>query len=283
MSWKLVLDANVYLNLAKVPGNAPVLRAIEKAVKRGDFNLLVPAPVSAAVHRNRDKAIQDFWKIRRDALRTMKSHLRDLADDPAAFDALATAINEAIEENTRELPDTVGAMDSLLACGVVVPSEDRHWADAGRRFTEKRPPAHERANKKREHIAILNDCLIWARVREEVDGEEGLEFVSGDSDFCSPTHNLKLHDDLAAEVDAARFRFHTLEDFIEKHVTNETRVSIVLPPPSYPWPSFTQCPVCGSDTILPNAAPGPTPYGWGYRQFCPAHGGYVPTGEPYDD
>jgi hypothetical protein len=278
----LILDANVYLNLAKVPGNTPVLKAIEKAVRAGvEFELLVPEPVASAVAEHREEAIAGHWKIRRESLRDMKQYLADLAPDPAIFRQLADGLHENIKKAEAQLPDTVAAMDSLLAAGRVVACEPRHFADAGARFMQKKAPAHERSDKGRKHIAIFKDCLIWAVTREQT-ATSLVEFVSADTDFTSPTHNEKLHEELVAELEPRRLKFHTLDDFVKVHIKDAPAV-VEAPPSSWTWPHFNTCPVCGSDKIGQALIPGPSASGYSYRQYCPSHGGYVDTGEPYDE
>ncbi|HEY4184695.1 MAG TPA: PIN domain-containing protein [Polyangia bacterium] len=284
-SWPraLIFDANVFLNLAKTPGNAPVLRAIKDNVAKGtSFRLLIPEPVMSAVQHHRENAIKDHWAIRREALRNMKAHLGDLASDPDQFKLFAEALHRTIEAQTAALPDTVSAMDELLSTGTVVKCHPSHFEDAGRRFVEKRAPAHLR-QKKREHISIFNDCLIWAVVRDTATSQ-AVELVTADSDFTSPEHNERLHPELESELAGLKFKFHTLNAFVQKHISRE--VAVVSPPIFFGslGTAYKQCPVCGSDQIRPDLIPGPSQYGgWSYRQFCPAHAGYVDTGEPYDD
>lgn len=278
----LVLDANVYLNLAKVPGNTPVLKAIERTVRAAsEFTLVVPEPVASAVAEHRQEAINGYWKIRREALRDMKEYLADLAPDPVAFRELTVNLQKAIQEAEGLIPDTVAAMDALLSAGEIVNCEPHHFADAGARFIGKRAPAHERPDKGRKHIAIFKDCLIWSITRERTAGAV-VEFVSADTDFTSPTHNEKLHEDLVADLGVGRLKFHTLDDFVKVHV-KEAPAIVRAPPGNWTWPHFDHCPVCGSDRIGPALIPGPSPSGYSYRQYCPTHGGYVDTGEPYDE
>jgi len=285
-SWPraLIFDANVFLNLAKTPGNAPVLRAIRDTVQKGtSFQLLIPEPVLTAVKNHRESAINDHWRIRRQALRDMRAHLGDLAPDPGKFNQLTEALHSALNAQIVALPDTVAAMDDLLATGTVVPCTPNHYDDAGRRFVEKRPPAHSRPPKKREYLSIFNDCLIWSVVRSAAQSQ-AVELVTADLDFTSPEHNERLHPDLERELGDSKFKFHTLDDFVEKHISREF---VVVAPPSFlgsTGSAYTECPACGSDKIRPELNPGPSQYGgWSYRQFCPAHGGYVDTGQPYDE
>jgi hypothetical protein len=280
----LIFDANVYLNLAKVPGNASVFRAVERAVRETKiFNLVLPEPVEAAINAHRQQAIEGHWKLRQDALRNGKTFLADLAPDESSFARVCSDLQSAIDSRKAALPDTVTAMDSLLATAARVPTTPAHCADAVAHFLAKKAPAHERKEKGRQHIAILRDCLIWASVKEQLQTNL-VEFVSADTDFTSSTHNERLHEELQAEVSEFRLAFHTLQDFLNEHISKAIRV---VPAPPYIegdlWPSYKQCPVCGSDKIASALIPGPTGFGWGYRQYCPGHGGYVATGEPYDD
>jgi hypothetical protein len=270
----LVADADVLIKLAQHPANLAAISAISNAVDRGTYTLIVPEPVLNAFNREKVRAAENFWNTQRGTIRNLRL-LRDVFSQPEEISALADRLTTELEQHSTELPNTIKAVEELLAKGRSVGGSDAMKVSSAERVAQYKAPAKKAKN------SSINDCIIWEIVKAtSVEGE--LIFVTDNyKDFSDSEHRGKLHPELAAELPpGAKFCYHSLEDFQAKHMK---QVQIVVPTSIELFPSFPNCLSCDSP-MAPDKIPRPSMYGgWSYHQYCTNCGRYIDTGDPYDD
>ena len=273
-STALVADADVLIKLAQHPANLAAIDAISRAVDRGTYTLIVPAPVLNAFNREKVKAAERYWNTQRGTIRNLRQ-LRDVFSQPEEIRALADRLTAELEQHSAKLPNTIKAAEELLAKGRLVEGSAAMKISAAERVAQYQAPAKKAKN------SSINDCIIW-EIAKAAAAEGELIFVTDNySDFSDPEHRGKLHPELVTELPTGvKYCYHSLEGFREKHMQ---QVQIVVPHPTELFPSFPNCPICSSP-MAPDKIPRPSMYGgWSYHQYCVRCGRYIDTGDPYDD
>ena len=79
MPIRILIDTNIWLNLAKDYRTSPVLTAIEDLITAGTIELIMPQIVLDEFARNRDR-------VMRDSERSFSAHLKRLREAVAQFD-----------------------------------------------------------------------------------------------------------------------------------------------------------------------------------------------------
>jgi hypothetical protein len=91
----LLFDSDVLLKLGQHPANMDAIAAISKAVKNGEYSLIVPEPVNNAFMREATTAPERYWKSRRTSLQHMKS-LADVSHNPTDFQKHVAALESSL-------------------------------------------------------------------------------------------------------------------------------------------------------------------------------------------
>jgi hypothetical protein len=265
-----IFDADVLLKLAQHPANIEAIRAIAKKVATGTNRVVVPDPVLNAFNREKHHAAETFWKAQRSnikGLRQLSLTLPLAAKDITPF---ADRLAAELDSKASGVPETIKAVEDLLANGEPVPTTDKMKSAAADRVSLSNPPARNASN------SSINDCIIWEIVKERTLRGEVIFVTDNYKDFSDPVHREKLHPNLLLELgNKPKFCYHPLEGFRKNHIKS---VKIVAP-----LPSPTICPVC-SNPIVGSVGPRPSEYGgWTYQFYCDQCHRYYDTGEFYDD
>lgn len=118
---RVLLDSNLWLDLASDPRLTPVLTAIDALVSEGDVELLVPQLVLDEFARNQDRVVEQMQ-------RSLSSHLKHVRD----------AATELVEEEAR--PETLAHLDALQLRFATRGSVARPTVDTVERLMAATPP-----------------------------------------------------------------------------------------------------------------------------------------------
>lgn len=264
----LIFDADVFLILAQHPANHGAIHDVTNRLTGPNppFELVVPECVATAYHREKADAGNRFWGSLRTAIKNFRQ-LSVVLSEPERIATLADELNARIDVLQSGLPETIQRVDDLIGLGRVVHHDDKAWADAAKRFREGKPPGH------RSQKSSVTDCLLWQVVTDEAKRNRVIFCTNNKADFSDPKHGAMLHPELAAEMGDAKYCYHSLDSFLEKHIP--TKPAIV----DY----SVRCVYCGSWTD-PGLIERPSMYGgWSAQRFCSNCGRYTDLGDLPDD
>lgn len=229
------------------------------------------ATVKDAYDREKERAISNYWKLHRAAIKDIRLVANALGDKER-INLLADELNKKVDKLQASVPDNVAAVDALVGSAMIVPTTKDMWAEAAIRFRESRPPGQ------RSQKSSVTDCVLWQVV--VANSPSGVTFCSNNKkDFSDPKNEEKLHPSLLEELGGAskNFCYHSLLGFQKHHLQS---VEVVVGPV---FDNAMQCFHCGAETE-PGLIPRPSQFGgWSYQKFCRKCGKYSDTGEPFDE
>ncbi len=265
----IIFDADVYLTLAQHPANEGAIKVITANVSGSDSRLqvVVPECVLAAYQREKEHATTRFWATLKTAIKNFRLLSGPLAE-PERIASLANELSNRLDTLKENVPATIAEIDRLIEHARVVRHDDYAWAAAARRFRDGKVPGH------RSQKSSLTDCLLWQVVVAEAKSQEIIFCTNNKNDFSDPQHQGKLHPDLIAELGAAKYCYHSLDDFLEKHLHRK---------PGVVTEYSVRCMYCGSFTE-PGMIEHFSSYGgWSDQRFCSSCGKYTDLGELPDE
>lgn len=196
--FKILIDTCVWLDLAKDPKVDALLDVLERVVKAGEVELVVPQLVPDEFARNKAKIARDRVQSVSTAVRKVRDTLRTL-DDPKKANR---RVLKQLSDLDMKLPtlgeaavEALGRIEKLLRAARKVPTTDALKALAAQRALDKRAPFHRSKN------SIADAVLIETYAELLKERTAGLRFVfvtHNKHDFSDPKGEHKPHPDLAA-------------------------------------------------------------------------------------
>lgn len=210
MTYWLLIDTCVWLDLAKDHRELPVITALEELLRGNDVKLLVPEIVATEFGRNRERVAEE-------ARASFKTHIR-LAreavnrygpqDTKAATLAALNDVDHEIHNRGDAVSGTMHRIDAMLAAAERYPASD----DIKRRVVERAltqsPPYHRAKNSVGD--AIILETYI-EHMAAHAGADEGFAFITHNTkDFSEATGDKRLpHPDLASLFDGERSTYAT--------------------------------------------------------------------------
>ena len=159
---KILMDTDVWLDLAGDHRKAPVLTALDSLVRAGVVELILPEIVLAEFGRNRDGVVER-------SRRSLSSHIKRVREAMADFGdverrSAAIAQLDDMEHNvavTRDLSrQTIDAIECLMGTSPVTVASDKAKLKAVERALSKRAPFHRSKNSTAD--AVLVEIFVEA-------------------------------------------------------------------------------------------------------------------------
>ena len=153
---KILIDTDVWLDLAKDYRKVPVLTALESLVRAGVVEFILPEIVVAEFVRNRDRVVEQ-------SRRSLSSHIRRVREAMAEFGdeerrSAAIAQLDDMEHNVAVTGDlshqTLDKITSLMGTSPVTVASDNAKLKAVERALSKLAPFHRTRNSTADAVLI---------------------------------------------------------------------------------------------------------------------------------
>ena len=162
MANKILLDTDVWLDLAGDHRKAPVLTALDSLVRAGGVELILPEIVLAEFRRNRDGVVERSRRSLSSHIKRVRVAMADFGDDYRRSAAIAQL--DDMEHNVAVTGDlsrqTLDAIASLMATSPVTVVSDDVKLKAVERALSKRAPFHRSKNSVAD--AVLVEMFVEA-------------------------------------------------------------------------------------------------------------------------
>lgn len=198
--FNVLIDTSVWLDLAEDQKQTPLLAVVEDLIKDGLMNLIVPGPVIAEFHKNRDRVAKSSARSLSTHFQLVKDAIRKADGDTKRKELVLSHLSDV----DHRIPilggaavGTLGRIDKMLAAATVIEASDAvKIRAADRALYRKAPCHHENKNSMADAVLIETyfECVRTAPARQR------FAFVTHNKhDFSFMNGNQKLpHADLAA-------------------------------------------------------------------------------------
>jgi len=197
MTIKLLIDTDIWLNLAKDYRMAPVLTAIEELVTAEAIELIMPQIVLDEFARNRDRVVEDSKRSLASYFKRVREAVTQFGDDEKKAETLnqlndidhKIAMKGEVSKQTRE------TIEKVMATSMAIATSDAAKIKAAERALAKIAPFHRAKNS-------VGDALLIEMYAEamaaEADPENEYVFVTNNTrDFSQHNGDERLpHADL---------------------------------------------------------------------------------------
>ena len=197
MVHKILMDTDVWLDLAADHRKAPVLTALDSLVRAGAVELILPEIVLAEFGRNREDVVERSRRSLSSHIKRVREAMADFGDEERRSAAIAqlyemehqVTVSEDVSRQRLE------AIASLMATSPVTAASDNAKLKAVERALTKRAPFHRSKNSMAD--AVLIEVFIEA-VKADKKPEPRYFFVTlNTKDFSQHNGDRRLpHADL---------------------------------------------------------------------------------------
>ncbi len=197
MGNRILLDTDVWLDLAGDHRKAPVLTALDSLVRAGVVELILPEIVLAEFRRNRDGVVERSRRSLSSHIKRVRVAMADFGDEGRRSAAIAQL--DDMEHNMAVTGDlsrqTLDAIASLMATSPVTVVSDDVKLKAVERALSKRAPFHRSKNSVAD--AMLVEMFVEA-VEADIESDTRFFFVTlNTKDFSQHNGDRRLpHADL---------------------------------------------------------------------------------------
>ena len=195
---RLLLDTNLWLDLASDPRLTPVLTAIRALVDEGDVELLVPQLVLDEFARHRDRVAEQMQRSLSSHLKHVRDAVTQLVEDEARPETLAQLddLQQRIATRGTVTRQIIGTVERLMATTPPIRASDSVKVNAVERAIQSQAPFHRSKNSTVD--ALLIEIFAEA-AGADTEGNTEYYFVTRNTrDFSQHDGDNRLpHTDLA--------------------------------------------------------------------------------------
>ncbi|WP_326893464.1 PIN domain-containing protein (plasmid) [Rhizobium beringeri] len=209
MTFNLLLDTSVWLDLTKDPRDLPLLDALFAMTQAGEVALILPQIIVDEFARNRDRVMAS-------SRASLSSHFKRVREAILQFgpeegrEATLRQLNEVdhrIATGGEAVNEAVGLIEKLFATTIPVPISDSIKTRAADRAIAKIAPFHRQVNG-------IGDAIIietYVDALSERKSDDVLAFVTHNiHDFSQKSTDTRIpHPDLAGLFDGRTSRYST--------------------------------------------------------------------------
>lgn len=195
MTIKLLIDTDIWLNLAKDYRMVPVLTAIQDLIDANTIELIMPQIILDEFARNRDRVLEDTKR----SLASYFRHVREAVAQFAEDDKKATTLSQLDEIDhkiamTGEVSKwTLDAIDKIMAASPPIATTDAAKIKAAERALAKVAPFHLSKNSVADAVLIE----IYAEALATDSANEHVFITNNTRDFSQHNGDQRLpHADL---------------------------------------------------------------------------------------
>ncbi|BBD62496.1 hypothetical protein NIES2109_53400 [Nostoc sp. HK-01] len=238
----VLLDTNIWINLANEPKHFSQLSSLSRIVSSSDCQLVIPESVKTEFQRNDTQTLESF----------KSKYQKNLGESYRTFKNIFlnqdSAINE-LNQLKQKAEATLGGLgDSLPTNRDII---NNLFRDAEQAATSHL--MNEAANRCLNHLppasserSSVGDCLLWLSILEYLDKGDVYFCTANTKDFSEKNRLDRLNADLQSEAESKRFAINFFHDLNQL-------INILLPQsealPAFIVSSLPQfvCPVCHSN------------------------------------
>ena len=207
---KILLDTDVWLDLAKDYRKAPVLTALDSLVRTGVVELILPEIVIDEFGRNRDRVVEHSRRSLCSHIRRVREAMAEFGDEDRRSAAIAQLDdmdhNVAVSGDVSR--DRLEAIESLMATSPVTVASDKAMLKAVERALSRLAPFHRAKNSMADAILVE----IFAEM-VQAQSEPGTQFffvTLNTKDFSQQNGDRRLpHEDLEPMFQAENCTYAT--------------------------------------------------------------------------
>ena len=162
MVHKILMDTDVWLNLAADHRKAPVLTALDTLVRAGSVELILPEIVHAEFGRNREGVVERSRRGLSSHIERVREAMADFGDEERRSAAIAqlAEMEHQVAVSGDVSRQRLEAIASLMATSPVTVASDNAKLKAVERALSKRAPFHRSKNSMAD--AVLVETFVEA-------------------------------------------------------------------------------------------------------------------------
>lgn len=197
MTVKLLIDTDIWLNLAKDYRLAPVLTAIEDLINEKAIELIMPQLVLDEFTRNRDRVVEDSKRSLASYFKRVREAVTQFGDDDKKAETLnqLNEIDHKIAMTGEVSKRTLEAIQKVMATSTPIATGDAVKIKATERALAKIAPFHLSKNSVGD--ALLIEIYSEAIATDQGSGHEHVFVTNNTRDFSQHNGDQRLpHTDL---------------------------------------------------------------------------------------
>ena len=198
MTVRLLIDTDIWLNLAKDYRMEPVLTAIEDLISSKAIELIMPQVVLDEFARNRDRVVEDSKRSLSSHFKRVREAVAQFTDDDEKKAETLDQLNEIDHKiaMTGELSKrTLATIEKLMATSTAIATSDAVKIKAAERALAKLAPFHLSKNSVGD--AVLIEIYAAASATEKDLNDEYIFVTNNIRDFSQHNGDQRLpHVDL---------------------------------------------------------------------------------------
>lgn len=206
---KILVDTCVWLDLAKDPGQQPILNAVEELIKQKELTLIVPRIVSEEFFRNKEKVIKE----NNQSLNSVLKRVKDVVDkfgDPKSKKVVLEQLNNVghkIPSLGEAMTTSIVRIENLINNAEIIETTDEILIRAAKRAMDKKAPFHRQKNSIGDAIIIETYAVC---TQDDTTKGNRFAFVTHNKhDFSSPNGDEKIpHPDFVAYFSKIKSKYY---------------------------------------------------------------------------
>ncbi len=194
---QLMVDTDVWFELAKDYRQRPTITALEELKKAGVLQLLVPQQVMDEFARNKARIIKESGQSLTATFRRVKDAVRQFGREEGRAEALQQLgdVDHRIAILGEAVNESIGRIEALFADATMIETDDTSLLAAAQRAVDKRAPFHRHKNSIGDAILIE---LYGRMIAEDEDGDVFAFVTHNKTDFSAVEGDVRLpHPDIA--------------------------------------------------------------------------------------
>ena len=189
---KILLDTDVWLDLAKDYRKAPVLTALDSLVRTGVVELILPEIVIDEFGRNRDRVVEHSRRSLCSHIRRVREAMAEFGDEDRRSAAIAQLddMDHKVAVSGDVSRDRLEAIESLMARSPVTVASHKAMLNAVERALSKLAPFHRAKNSMAD--AILVEIFVEMVQAQSAPGTQFFFVTLNTKDFSQQNGDRRL-------------------------------------------------------------------------------------------
>lgn len=238
----LLLDTNIWINLANEPKNFSQLSSLSIIASSGNCQLVIPKSVEIEFRRNDTQTLESFkskyQKNLGESYRTFKIIFLNQESAISELNHLKQKAETSLGGLGSSLPTNRDIIKNLFQSAEQATTSHLMSEAASRCLNHTPPASSERSG--------VGDCLLWLSILEYLDKGDVYFCTANTKDFSEKNRVDKLNTDLQSEAQSKKFPiyfFNDLNKLIGSVLPQSEALSAFI---VSSLPQFV-CPVCHSN------------------------------------
>lgn len=194
---QLMIDTDVWFEIAKDYRQRPTITALEELVKADVLQLLVPQQIIDEFARNKARIIKESGQSLTSTFRRVKEAVKQFGREDGRDEVLQqlSDVDHRIATLGEAVNESISRIEALFAGATVIETDDTSLLAAAQRAVDKRAPFHRHKNSIGDAILIE---LYGRMIAEDQDGDVFAFVTHNKADFSAVDGDARLpHPDIA--------------------------------------------------------------------------------------